>query len=114
MSAVYVSNLVINAGADFSQVFTLESISTNSVLDLSNYTITSQMRKHSASSSAINFISSIVNAPEGTVIIGLTSTSTKNIKPGRYIYDINAYNSSDNTTTRVIEGMILVREGVTR
>jgi hypothetical protein len=95
MAAVYVSNLVINAGADFSQVFTLESNATNSVLDLSTYTITSQMRKHSASSTAINFNSS-------------------NIKPGRYIYDVNAYNSSDYSTTRVIEGMVLVREGVTR
>jgi hypothetical protein len=114
MAAVYVSNLVINAGADFSQVFTLESTATNSVLNLSTYTITSQMRKHSASSTAINFTSSIVNASEGTIRIGLTSTTTKVIKPGRYIYDINAYNSTDNTTTRVIEGMVLVREGVTK
>ena len=114
MAAVYVSNLVINAGADFSQVFTLESISTNSVLDLSTYSISSQMRKHSASSSAINFTSTILNASEGTIRIGLTSTTTMSIKPGRYIYDINAHNSSDGTTTRVIEGMVLVREGVTR
>ena len=114
MAAVYVSNLVINAGADFSQVFTLESISTNSVLDLSTYTIASQMRKHSASSSSIAFTSTILNASQGTIRIGLTSTTTKSIKPGRYIYDINAYNSSDGTTSRVIEGMVLVREGVTR
>lgn len=114
MAAVYVSNLVINAGADFSQIFTLESISTNSVLNLSTYTITSQMRKHSASSSSINFVSTVVNPSEGTIKIGLTSTTTKNIKPGRYIYDINAYNSSDGITSRVIEGMVLVREGVTR
>jgi hypothetical protein len=114
MAAVYVSNLVINAGADFSQVFTLESISTNSVLNLSTYTIASQMRKHSASSSSIAFTSTILNASQGTIRIGLTSTTTTNIKPGRYIYDINAYNSSDGTTSRVIEGMVLVREGVTR
>jgi hypothetical protein len=114
MAAVYVSNLVINAGADFSQVFTLESIATNSVLNLSTYTVTSQMRKHSASTSAINFDSSIVNPTAGTIKISLDSTTTTNIKPGRYIYDINAYNSSDGVTTRLIEGMVLVREGVTR
>jgi hypothetical protein len=114
MAAVYVSNLVINAGADFSQVFTLESNATNSVLDLSTYTITSQMRKHSASSSAINFDSSILNPLQGTIKIGLTSSITSDIKPGRYIYDINAYNSSNHSTIRVIEGMVLVREGVTR
>jgi hypothetical protein len=114
MAAVYVSNLVINAGADFSQVFTLESVTTNSVLDLSAYTITSQMRKHSASSSSIVFTSTIVNPSQGTIKIGLSSATTMNIKPGRYIYDINAYNSSDSSTSRVIEGMVLVREGVTR
>ncbi len=114
MAAVYVSNLVINAGSDFSQVFTLENISTNSVMDLSSYTVTSQMRKHSASTTSINFNSSILNPLEGTIKIQLSSTTTSNIKPGRYIYDINAYNSLDGTTTRVIEGMVLVREGVTR
>jgi hypothetical protein len=114
MAAVYVSNLVINAGADFSQVFTLESNATNSVLDLSTYTITSQMRKHSASSSAVTFDCFVINPSQGTIKIGLTSTSTINIKPGRYIYDIKAYNSSDGITTRVIEGMVLVREGATR
>jgi hypothetical protein len=114
MAAVYVSNLVINAGSDFSQVFTLESISTNSVMNLSTYTVTSQMRKHSASTTSINFSSSILSPSEGTIKIELSSTTTSNIKPGRYIYDIKAYNSLDGSTTRVIEGMVLVREGVTR
>jgi hypothetical protein len=34
MAAVYVNNLVINAGSNFSQIFTLESSDTNSPLDL--------------------------------------------------------------------------------
>ena len=72
------------------------------------------MRKHSASSSSIQFTSIVLNPSQGTIKIGLSSTTTKDIKPGRYIYDINAYNSSDHSTSRVIEGMVLVREGVTR
>ena len=47
MAAVYVNNLVVNAGANFSQTFTLEGASTNSPLDLTGYTVAAQMRKWS-------------------------------------------------------------------
>jgi hypothetical protein len=46
MAAVYVNNLVINAGSDFSQIFTLESSDTNSPLNLTGFTVQSQMRKY--------------------------------------------------------------------
>ena len=114
MAAVYVSNIVVNAGSDFSQTFTLESFDTNSALDLSSYTLTSQMRKHAASSSVITFNTTKVNASQGVIQIGLTTSVTSSLKPGRYIYDIVARNGITSTTTRVIEGMVLVREGVTR
>lgn len=112
MAAVYVSNIVINAGSDFSQIYDLESSSTNSFLELDGYTINSQMRKHSASSTWINFDATIINPALGQIGIGLTSLITKDIKPGRYIYDIVI--TKDSITTRVIEGMALVREGATK
>jgi len=43
--AVYVSNLVVDSGIDFNQVFTLESQNENSALNLSNYAVLSQLRK---------------------------------------------------------------------
>jgi len=112
MAAVYVSNIVINAGSDFSQVYTLESSSNNSFLDLSGYTVISKMRKHSSSSTSISFNTSIINSALGQISIGLSNSITSNIKPGRYIYDIVITKNSVNT--RVIEGMALVREGATR
>ena len=112
MAAVYVSNIVINAGSDFNQIYNLESSSSNSPLDLTGYTIRSQMRKHSTSSNYFNFNTSIINVLSGTINIGLTSSITINIKPGRYIYDIIV--SKNSITTRVIEGMALVREGATK
>lgn len=112
MAAVYVSNIVINAGTDFGQTFTLENSNSNSVLDLSNYSVSSQMRKHAASSTAYNFDATIIDPLQGKINIGMTSTTTSSIRPGRYLYDINIY--QNNITTRVIEGMVLVREGVTR
>jgi hypothetical protein len=114
MAAVYVNNLVINSGSDFSQSFTLEGSDGNSPLNLTNYGVNAQMRKWSGSSSAINFSTSII-APStlGKISIGLTSGQTVDLKSGRYVYDIIITNSF-GVKSRVIEGMVLVREGVTR
>jgi hypothetical protein len=112
--AVYVSNLVINCGTDFSQTFTLESANTNSALNLTGFTVSSQIRKHSASSSYTNFTCQIVNSSTGQIKIGLASTQTSAIKPGRYVYDVILTDIATGSKDRVIEGMALVREGVTK
>ena len=114
MASVYVNNVVINSGATFTQEYFLENSSTNSALILSNSSVSSQMRKWAGSVGVTTFTTTVVNASAGQIKIGLGSSATSNLKPGRYIYDINAYNSSDGITSRVIEGMVLVREGVTR
>jgi hypothetical protein len=114
MAAVYVNNLVINSGSDFSQTFTLESSESNSTFNLTNYIINSQMRKWSGSSSAISFTTDIDFPPtSGRLSITLTSEQTKNIKPGRYVYDVLIIDPL-GVKNKVIEGMVLVREGVTR
>jgi hypothetical protein len=114
MAAVYVNNLVVNAGTDFTQTFTLEATETNSVLDLSNYSVAAKMRKWSGSTSAVSFSSSIISpSTSGKISIGLTSGETSQLKPGRYVYDV-VITDSVQVKSRVIEGMVLVREGVTR
>jgi hypothetical protein len=112
MAAVYVSNIVINVGADFSQTFILDDSNTNSALNLTGYSVNSQMRKYTNSSTVYNFNATIPNPIEGTVGIGMTVGLTSTIKPGRYIYDI-VVSDPGNTKTRVVEGMALVREGAT-
>ena len=113
MAAVYVNNLVINAGSNFIQTFTLESSDTNSSLDLTGYTAVSQMRKYAGSSTATDFTISILSPmTSGKIIILLSAAQTSNLKPGRYVYDVVIISGS--TKTRVIEGMVLVRDGVTR
>jgi hypothetical protein len=114
MAAVYVNNLVINSGSDFSQTFTLEETESNSTLNLENYQVNSQMRKWSGSNIAITF-TSIIEFPStaGKINLSLTSDQTKSIKPGRYVYDI-LITDSFGIKNKVIEGMVLVREGVTR
>jgi hypothetical protein len=113
MAAVYVNNLVINTGANFSQLFTLEGFATNSSFDLTNYTVASQMRKWSGSTSAISFTATVESESAGQILIRLTAAETSAIKPGRYIYDV-VITDEFGVKNRVIEGMVLVREGATR
>lgn len=113
MAAVYVSNLVVNCGANFGQTFTLENTDSNSAFDLTGATITAQMRKHAGSSNYTAFAAAATSpATQGKIVLSLSSDQTANIKPGRYLYDIVV--NKDGTKTRVVEGMVLVREGVTK
>jgi hypothetical protein len=113
MSAVAVNNLVINTYADFSEIFTLDDANSNSPLDLTDYTVLSQMRKHPGSSTAVSFGTTVIDASEGRLQVGLTTAQTASLKPGRYVYDVLLIDPS-GVTSRVVEGMVLVREGVTR
>jgi hypothetical protein len=114
MAAVYVNNLVINAGSDFSQSFTLEETESNSFLNLTGYQVDSQMRKWSGSSTFISFTTFVEFPPtNGKINISLTAEETKNIRPGRYVYDV-LITDTFGQKNKVIEGMVLVREGVTR
>ena len=113
MAAVYVSNLVITSGSTFNQTFQLEATSTNSPLDLTGYGISSQMRKWAGSSSATDFTATIASPPTAGVIeIGLTAAQTAELPAGRQVYNILITKGS--ITETVVEGMVLVREGVTR
>jgi len=113
MAAVYVSNIVINQGTDFSQVFNLAN-SSNESLDLTDHVLTSQMRKHAGSSTSVNLNPVSVQPPTlGGIEISLTDVQTSTLKAGRYVYDI-VVEDTRGIKTRVVEGSAIVREGVTR
>ena len=110
--AAYISNIIIDAGADFNQIFTLEG-SNNSALNLSGYTATAKMKKHPASlNDTATFSVSVVNALLGQLKISLGSATTKDIKPGRYSYYILLNDGS--IKTRIVSGSAIVTAGVTR
>ena len=112
--AVYVSNIVINTSTTFAQSYTLENINTNAVLDLTGYTGKSEMRKHSGSTTGITtFTVSFPDRVNGQVQIGLTTIQTAALKPGRYVYDL-LINDGNGSVDRVVEGMAIVSQGVTR
>ena len=114
MAAVYVSNLVINTGATFTQKFHLENVSSNTALDVTGFNVRAKMRKHASSvSCAATFTCSVADAAGGVIQVGLTSTATEVLKAGRYMYDVVVKDSAGEVT-RVVEGSVLVRKGVTR
>ena len=113
MAAVYVSNLVVNAGSTFSQTFELAESDDSAPLNLSGYTVAAQFRKHAGSSTKHDFTSVVADATAGKIIISLTATESAVPKSGRYVYDIVITNAGGEKT-RVVEGSVLVREGVTR
>ena len=88
MAAVYVSNLVLNTGTTFSQTFTLEDSESNSTLDLTGYSVNSQMKKHPSSSKKTTFDATVLNASGGIIRVGLASTASVGLKAGRYVYDV--------------------------
>lgn len=108
MASVYVNNIVISSGSDFTQTFDLEGSDTNSPANLTGFDAYSQMKKHAGSSTAVNFTTSIFSpATLGRLSINLTSSETSTLKPGRYLYDIVIQRAG--VKTRVIEGMVLVK-----
>ena len=109
--AAYISNIVIDAGADFDQTFNLES-SANAPLDLSGYTATSKLKKHPASlNDKASFTVSFPNRTQGQLRISLGSTITSILKAGRYSYDVLLNDGS--LKTRIVSGSAIVTAGVT-
>ena len=107
-----ISNLYIDQGTDFT--VTIDVTNTDgSVLNLSNYTAASQLRKTYGSSNATVSFTTSIAAAQGQVTLSLTDTQTSGITAGRYVYDLNI-TSAGGVTTRVVEGQAIITPGVTR
>ena len=109
--AAYISNIVIDDGADFKQIFNLED-SANSPLDLTGYSATSKLKKHPASlNDKASFTVSFPNRTQGALKIALGSSITSALKAGRYSYDVLLNDGS--LKTRIVSGSAIVTAGVT-
>ena len=83
--------------------------------NLSGYSIYAKMKKSvaiGASTGGIqSFSATITSASTGEFNISLTDTITKNLKPGRYYYDINVV-SSASTVYKMVSGNAVVEGGL--
>tara|TARA_B100000900_G_scaffold393239_1_gene389500 strand:- start:11 stop:349 length:339 start_codon:yes stop_codon:yes gene_type:complete len=111
--AVYTSNIIVNTGTDFNQIFTLEDGQSNSALNLTSFDVKAQMRKHPTSSGVTTFTATIYSASDGQIQLGLSTTTTSSLKEGRYMYDVVLTDTS-NVMSRVLEGSVMVTKGVTQ
>ncbi len=112
-----ISNLNIDAAADFSSTVDLSSVATDgteTAFDLTGYTVTASIRKSFASSTATDITCSIVSpATGGQVTITLTDVQTAALDRGRYVWDM-VVTSSGGSITRVVQGVVTVNPSVTR
>lgn len=105
-----VNNIVIDQGTTFSLSLNLSN-DDGSEKDLTEYTVSSQMRRSFYTNTYTAFTTDKVNLT-GEVIISLTAEQTSALKAGRYVYDIEI--SSPEETVRVLEGIVTVTPEVTR
>jgi len=101
-----IQNLYIDQGTTFSLAITV-SDQYGEGMDLTNYTVTSQMRKSYQS------VTTAKTTPlDGILTISLTANQTSAISSGRYVYDIEI--TSNVETVRVLEGIVVINPEVTR
>ena len=110
--AIY-SNLSVDQGSTFSVEIDVTD-SEGDALNLSGYQVAGQIRKTYTSSTSTSFESSVLNETGGVVRIKLSASTTNNMKPGRYVYDVEITKTTTGEVTRIVEGQIEVRPGVTR
>lgn len=105
------ANLVVDQGATYNTTLTLTD-ENGEPLDLTSVTAASQIRKSYSSSLAAEFTTS-VNVAAGEVTLSLTANQTGNLVAGRYVYDVELTDASNNIT-RIVEGVVTVTPQVTR
>ena len=107
-----ISNLYVDAGATYSNIITVTA-SNGQALDLTSYTVASQMRKSYSSSTVYAFTSSVYDAANGKIRLQLTNTQSEAIPAGRWLYDVEI-TSPSGTKTRVVEGIVTVNPQITQ
>lgn len=81
-------NLQIQQGTSFETEVTIEE-SSGVPLDLSGFTLRSEMRKHyTSANTTATFVASTLAPVAGKLTLGLTAATTAAIKAGRYLYDV--------------------------
>lgn len=111
--AAYVE-LYMDQGATFNNVINLTDDVTNTYVNVSGYTVRSQMRRSYYSTNATaNLVCTVTDAANGEITMSLGASNTAAIKAGRYLFDLETIDTS-NTVSRVLEGIITVTPEITR
>lgn len=106
--------LYMDQGASFNNIINLTDDTTNTPINVSGYSVSSQMRRsyYSANASA-NITCTITDPQNGGIVLSMTPANTANIKPGRYLFDVKLRDTQNNVS-RVLEGLIIVTPQITK
>lgn len=106
-----VKNLAIDQGTTFSDHIIYRD-KAKVALDITGLSPRASMRRSYYSSNATTLTTAINSNSGGNVNISLSASQTANLKMGRYVYDVELYNS--NVVYRIQEGIITVFPEVTK
>lgn len=108
-----ITNLYLDQGSDYSSIMTLTD-SGGLPLNLTGFTVKSQMRKSYSSSTFHNFDCSVVDATSGKIKLAITAANSSLIKAGRWLYDVEITNTGSSAKKRVVEGVVIVSPQITQ
>lgn len=107
------ANLYIDQGADFATNIVVEDVNGDPV-DLTNLTLSGQVRRTYQSETAYDFTITKINAAKGELQIRLSDSVTSTMNSGRYVYDVYGNDSQTNNDFKIIEGIAEIVPRVTR
>lgn len=105
------SELTLEQYADFSTTINVED-SQGDVINLTGYSVQSQVRKNYYSSSYTSFNVAITDISTGEITMRMDSANTANLDSGRQQFDL-IITSPSGEKTRVIEGIVTILPGIT-
>lgn len=107
------ANILVHQGADFVTVISVEE-DTSDAFSLDGFTLKGQIRKTWSSSVAYDIDVNIADAENGIINFVITKEESLKMRPGRYLYDVYAQNSSETQTVKIIEGILTLEPRITR
>lgn len=111
--AAYVE-LYMDQGASFNNIINVNDDLTNADINISGYSVTSQMRRsYYSANAAANITCTITDAFTGEITLSLTPQETANIKAGRYLFDV-LVETPGSGSIRLLEGIVTVTPRVTK
>ena len=107
-----VVNLQIDQGSDFSINITAFDQG-GTYLDLTGATLYSQFRRHPRSTIGYDFTVTTITPEEGLFNLYISGADTSDIRPGRFLFDVEAL-YPDSTRVRVAEGLLTLTPEITK
>ena len=83
-------------------------------VDLTGFNSRGQIRRSYSSLTSVEFSTNIEDPESGEIFINLTPAQTSEMKPGRYVFDVEIYNEDESDVIRVCEGQAEITPRATR